>query len=210
MWESLGFIIAFAYSFYLCTSVKLYVLTSVLVVGICGYLGVEYVHWNETQSKRNASSAVEHDGQVNGSVGLNSDKILKDYGDKKTIKSPNHLETCSSWVRNPSSTHRVAIRPTCETKGLFVQKKEKMGKQESHSSHISSRCGGATCNLILTKFGVYEFLTDAIVVCQNRAKFILLKICSLCWLTSQIMYVFFHRNHTTYVITWTDMIQAVC
>lgn len=45
MWESLGFIIQYAYSFYLCASVKIYILTSVLVVGMSGYLAVEYVHW---------------------------------------------------------------------------------------------------------------------------------------------------------------------
>ena len=44
MWESLGFIIAFAYSASLCTSVKLYVLTSVLGVGMAGYFVVEYLH----------------------------------------------------------------------------------------------------------------------------------------------------------------------
>ena len=43
LWESLGFIIAFAYSFELCTSVKLYVITSVLVVGWIGFAVVEYI-----------------------------------------------------------------------------------------------------------------------------------------------------------------------
>ena len=41
MWESLGFIIAFAYSNYLCTSVKLYILMSVLIIGMSGYAYVE-------------------------------------------------------------------------------------------------------------------------------------------------------------------------
>ena len=43
MWESFGFIIAFAYSFFLCTSVKLYILTSVLIVGWTGFAIVEYI-----------------------------------------------------------------------------------------------------------------------------------------------------------------------
>ena len=43
MWESIGFIIAFAYSFELCTSVKLYVITSVLVTGWIGFAIVEYM-----------------------------------------------------------------------------------------------------------------------------------------------------------------------
>lgn len=41
MWESVGFIIAFAYSNYLCTNAKLYILTSMLLVGMACYLVVE-------------------------------------------------------------------------------------------------------------------------------------------------------------------------
>ena len=41
MWESFGFIIAFAYSNSLCTLVKTAVLTSVLVVAMVGYLATE-------------------------------------------------------------------------------------------------------------------------------------------------------------------------
>ena len=41
MWESLGFIIAFAYSTFLCTSVKLYILMSMLIIGMIGYFIVE-------------------------------------------------------------------------------------------------------------------------------------------------------------------------
>ena len=42
MWESIGFIIAFAYSSFLCTSVKLYVTLSGLIIGMIGYGIVEY------------------------------------------------------------------------------------------------------------------------------------------------------------------------
>jgi len=41
LWQSLGFVIPFAYSNFLCTDVKLYILTSVLVIGIVGYVIVE-------------------------------------------------------------------------------------------------------------------------------------------------------------------------
>ena len=41
MWESVGFMVAFAYSSFLCTSVKLYILASLLVVGISGYTFTE-------------------------------------------------------------------------------------------------------------------------------------------------------------------------
>ncbi len=43
MWESVGFIIAFGYSNELCTSVKMYVLTGVLIVGFIGYVITEYL-----------------------------------------------------------------------------------------------------------------------------------------------------------------------
>ncbi|XP_023214108.1 protein unc-93 homolog A-like [Centruroides sculpturatus] len=41
LWESLGFIIAFAYSSSLCITIKLYILLIVLVVGMMGYLTIE-------------------------------------------------------------------------------------------------------------------------------------------------------------------------
>ena len=45
LWESIGFVAALAYSFYLCAAVKLYILTSVLVVSMIGYVCVECIHW---------------------------------------------------------------------------------------------------------------------------------------------------------------------
>ena len=44
LWKSLGQVIAFGYSFYLCAAVKLYILTSTLVVGMLCYLAAEYLH----------------------------------------------------------------------------------------------------------------------------------------------------------------------
>jgi hypothetical protein len=59
MWESFGFIIAFAYSFYLCASVKLYILTSVLIIGMLGYFAVEYVHWKEVKAAVVAKDSIQ-------------------------------------------------------------------------------------------------------------------------------------------------------
>lgn len=42
LWESLGFIIAYVYSPYLYAYVKLYILLAVLLLGIAGYLVVEF------------------------------------------------------------------------------------------------------------------------------------------------------------------------
>ncbi|KAI0227956.1 hypothetical protein LSAT2_021555 [Lamellibrachia satsuma] len=51
MWESLGFIIAFAYSNYLCTNVKLYILTTILVIGMAGYIYVEITMKQKSASR---------------------------------------------------------------------------------------------------------------------------------------------------------------
>jgi len=42
LWQSLGFVIPFAYSNFLCTGVKLYILTAMLVIGMTGYVIVEF------------------------------------------------------------------------------------------------------------------------------------------------------------------------
>ncbi|GAA6084369.1 protein unc-93 homolog A isoform X1 [Tachysurus ichikawai] len=42
MWESLGFVIAFAYSTYICLSTKLYILIAVLMLNMLTYFWVEY------------------------------------------------------------------------------------------------------------------------------------------------------------------------
>lgn len=42
MWESLGFVIAFAYSTFLCLEYKLYILLAVLVLTVITYPIVEY------------------------------------------------------------------------------------------------------------------------------------------------------------------------
>ncbi|KAI0227978.1 hypothetical protein LSAT2_021538 [Lamellibrachia satsuma] len=55
MWESLGFIIAFAYSNSLCTNVKLYILTTMLVIGMAGYIYVE-VTMNQKSASRNITT----------------------------------------------------------------------------------------------------------------------------------------------------------
>lgn len=41
LWESTGSVITYAYSPYLCTNVKIYLLIGLLVIGTCGYSTVE-------------------------------------------------------------------------------------------------------------------------------------------------------------------------
>ncbi|KAK3737479.1 hypothetical protein QZH41_008361 [Actinostola sp. cb2023] len=51
LWESLGFVVAFAYGNYLCINVKLYILLAVLVLGMVGYFTAELVHY---QTEKNS------------------------------------------------------------------------------------------------------------------------------------------------------------
>lgn len=53
MWESLGFVIAFAYSTFLCLDIKLYILLGVLILSMVTYLWVEY------QERKNPTLPVE-------------------------------------------------------------------------------------------------------------------------------------------------------
>jgi hypothetical protein len=49
LWESLGFIISYAYSTFLCATVKIYILLAFLATGMVGYL---YVEWKESRKLR--------------------------------------------------------------------------------------------------------------------------------------------------------------
>ncbi|XP_056419320.1 protein unc-93 homolog A-like [Hyla sarda] len=51
LWESMGFMIAYAYSTFLCVSVKLYILLGVLILGMVLYACVEYVEHKKMFSK---------------------------------------------------------------------------------------------------------------------------------------------------------------
>lgn len=55
MWESLGFVIAFAYSTFICLSTKLYILISVLILTLLTYFWVEYNEYKHptTPAKHN-------------------------------------------------------------------------------------------------------------------------------------------------------------
>ncbi|XP_048582467.1 protein unc-93 homolog A [Nematostella vectensis] len=50
LWESLGFVVAFAYASFICINVKLYILLAVLLLGMLGYLISELVHRRMDQS----------------------------------------------------------------------------------------------------------------------------------------------------------------
>jgi len=52
LWESTGFVIAYAYSTHLCARMKLYVMLAVLIVGFAGYVGVEIVHKRKAMRRK--------------------------------------------------------------------------------------------------------------------------------------------------------------
>lgn len=58
MWESVGFVIAFAYSNFICLDIKLYILIAVLILSmlLCGV--VEYME------HRNPTLSVEYNGDA--------------------------------------------------------------------------------------------------------------------------------------------------
>lgn len=52
LWESAGFVIAYAYSTHLCARMKLYVMLAVLVVGFAGYVIVEILHKRKAMRRK--------------------------------------------------------------------------------------------------------------------------------------------------------------
>jgi len=54
LWQSLGFVIPFAYSNFLCTDVKLYILMAMLILGTAGYIIVEYTHRSTAERRQPA------------------------------------------------------------------------------------------------------------------------------------------------------------
>ena len=61
LWESFGFILAFAYSSHLCTVTKLYILVFFLVIGISLYGVTEYSERNKLDAARKTSFVDDKD-----------------------------------------------------------------------------------------------------------------------------------------------------
>ncbi|XP_039251352.2 protein unc-93 homolog A-like [Styela clava] len=61
LWESIGFVIAFAYQSFICVYIKLYVLLSFLIVGMSLYLAVEFL---EKRRDKNPTAADISNGQT--------------------------------------------------------------------------------------------------------------------------------------------------
>ncbi len=82
MWESIGQVIVFGYSNALCTSIKLYILTSFLILGFCGYALTEII-----SRKAESAASKERNGHV--TTGHVTKSAVDDYPRK--ISSPSDL-----------------------------------------------------------------------------------------------------------------------
>lgn len=56
LWESAGFVVAYAYSTHLCARMKLYVMLTVLIIGSVGYCIVEILHKRKKQRMKKAEA----------------------------------------------------------------------------------------------------------------------------------------------------------
>ncbi|XP_014243753.1 UNC93-like protein [Cimex lectularius] len=57
LWESAGFVVAYAYSTHLCARMKLHVMLTVLIIGSIGYCIVEILHKRKKQRMKKAAEA---------------------------------------------------------------------------------------------------------------------------------------------------------
>ena len=53
LWESIGFVVAFAESNLICVDAKLYLLLGVLSVGMLGFVLIEFSEWRLKKKKNN-------------------------------------------------------------------------------------------------------------------------------------------------------------
>ena len=75
MWESIGFIIAFAYSNFICTRVKIFIIMAVLLLGMVGYLFIEIRTGREGSETR--GDLAENAEQAGAKYVINDDKNVE-------------------------------------------------------------------------------------------------------------------------------------
>ncbi|GAB1863903.1 Unc93-like protein [Camponotus japonicus] len=84
LWESAGFVIAYAYSTHLCARMKLYVMLTVLIIGSMGYIIVELLH----RRKQRRLKAIAEDpkaAQIEANQPEETDDEKDDLDDEITI-----------------------------------------------------------------------------------------------------------------------------
>jgi len=103
LWESLGFVVAFAYSFYLCAAVKLYILTTVLVVGMLGYLAAEYRHW-----KSSIARSIDADASAT-SNGATVSETRETVADKSVDRSCSFINQVIRPIKGALAHYRLIL-----------------------------------------------------------------------------------------------------
>lgn len=74
LWESAGFVVAYAYSTHLCARMKLYVMFVVLCLGMVGYITVEFLHMRKKRRQKKlaedpkAAAAAAQEAKANNVV----------------------------------------------------------------------------------------------------------------------------------------------
>jgi len=58
LWESLGYVIAFAYANFLCIKVKLIILLVVLIISLVGYFIAEYINQMQVDREYSFSTGI--------------------------------------------------------------------------------------------------------------------------------------------------------
>ena len=97
MWESLGFVLAFAYSNFLCTDVKLYILIGTLVVGMTLYYVVEVMLRKDKRTDGVDNDTTEGDKTEivlsDENANESDHKTAPFSGDTKLLEQPIYIET---------------------------------------------------------------------------------------------------------------------
>ena len=94
LWESLGFVLAFAYANFLCIRVKLIILLLVLTISMIGYILAEYI--NRKQVDQEYSVAMD-------SVALKETKNNSDWSNKRMFLGGLILLTVLHWPKSTFS-----------------------------------------------------------------------------------------------------------
>ncbi|KAG5890521.1 hypothetical protein JTB14_022754 [Gonioctena quinquepunctata] len=73
LWESTGSVITYAYSPYLCNYIKIYLLMGLLIIGVIGYTGVEFVQQKENRKDadhltKTKFELIDSDNKISGEV----------------------------------------------------------------------------------------------------------------------------------------------
>ncbi|KXJ17014.1 protein unc-93 homolog A [Exaiptasia diaphana] len=76
LWESLGFVVAFAYGNFLCINVKLYILLGVLILGMVGYFVAELTHYRAEKNSFSVSQTANDTELAQTNKAMHSEENL--------------------------------------------------------------------------------------------------------------------------------------